>query len=587
MQDRYTRMRVLSELIRAVPDPSKRNMMRRAIAAGVIVSATCLGFEGLGNAEANGETRALTIQHMHTHETATITYKSGGQFTRDGLDKLNWILRDWRRDEPIAMDPRLFDVVWEATRATGNSGPIHVVSGYRSPTTNAMLRQRSNLVAKNSQHMMGKAMDFYLGDVTMDKVRDVGMRMQRGGVGYYPTSYMPFVHLDVGSVRHWPRMSHDQLARLFPDGKTVHVGTDGKQFPRYAEAYAEVIAAGGSVGGYSGDGEETAIADSSSGSGKGFFAWLFGVSDEDTAASKNRRNTTTARRGTASDTPSRPSDSNDTSPIAALQQYEAAQAAATNVPSRYRGQSIASNSPEDRSESVSAPRPAPVEKVAPIPAVAQAELRPVTQPLDRSPNALAVSTGPQLVWQNGPTPLPPQARGNATPIVVATTFSSLAGYKRVDVPLPPQGRNGVSVNVAVANNAQTVVKPDPVVTGTIRGPNGLPAVITGIKSSYDGPALAYIDNGAGRAASAPMPQQRPPEFGKAPQTPAGKQVATKQPEPKAKQAQQPEQKTAAKTAQHSPGSVGGPKDDPQTTASLSSGFKPAATQTAPAGFSIR
>ena len=176
-------MRVLSELIRAVPDTSKRNVMRQVIAAGVMLSATCLGFEGLGNAEANGETRALTIQHMHTHETATITYKSGGQFTRDGLDKLNWMLRDWRRDEPIAMDPRLFDVVWEATRATGNSGPIHVVSGYRSPTTNAMLRQRSNLVAKNSQHMLGKAMDFYLTDVTMDKVRDVGMRMQRGGVG--------------------------------------------------------------------------------------------------------------------------------------------------------------------------------------------------------------------------------------------------------------------------------------------------------------------------------------------------------------------------------------------------------------------
>lgn len=296
-------MRVLSERNRAVPDTSKRNMVRQVFAASVMLSATCLGIEGLGNAEANGETRALTIQHMHTHETATITYKSGGQFTRDGLDKLNWMLRDWRRDEPIAMDPRLFDVVWEATRATGSSGPIHVVSGYRSSTTNAMLRQRSNLVAKNSQHMLGKAMDFYLTDVTMDKVRDVGMRMQRGGVGYYPSSYTPFVHLDVGSVRHWPRMSHDQLARLFPDGKTVHVGTDGKQFPRYAEAYNEVIAAGGSVGGYSGDGEETAIADSSSGSGKGFFAWLFGVSDEDNGSTKNRRNTTTARRGSGSDAP--------------------------------------------------------------------------------------------------------------------------------------------------------------------------------------------------------------------------------------------------------------------------------------------
>lgn len=574
-------MRVLSERNRAVPDTSKRNMVRQVFAAGVMLSATCLGIEGLGNAEANGETRALTIQHMHTHETATITYKSGGQFTRDGLDKLNWMLRDWRRDEPIAMDPRLFDVVWEATRATGSSGPIHVVSGYRSSTTNAMLRQRSNLVAKNSQHMLGKAMDFYLTDVTMDKVRDVGMRMQRGGVGYYPSSYTPFVHLDVGSVRHWPRMSHDQLARLFPDGKTVHVGTDGKQFPRYAEAYNEVIAAGGSVGGYSGDGEETAIADSSSGSGKGFFAWLFGVSDEDNGSTKNRRNTTTARRGTGSDTPVRQADYNDTSPIAVLQQYEASQSAAATVPSRYRGQSIASNSVEDRGVSATAQRPAPVEKVPPIPAVAQAELRPVTQPLDRSPNALAVSSGPQLVWQNGPTPLPPQGRGNATPIVVATSFSSLAGYKRVDVPLPPQGRNSVSINLASATNAPA--KSEPVATATVRGPNGLPAVITGNKAAYEGPALAYVDNGAGRTALAPMPQTRPPEFGKAPQ----KQVASKQPETKAKDTPNAGQKTAAKITAHGPASVGGAKDDPQTTATLSSGFKPVAAQPAPSGFTVR
>ncbi len=585
-------MRVFSERIQAVPDTRKRIALRHAVAVGVMLSATCLGFEGLGNAEANGETRALTIQHMHTHETATITFKSGGQFSRDGLDKLNWMLRDWRRDEPIAMDPRLFDVVWEATRATGASGPIHVVSGYRSPTTNAMLRQRSNLVAKNSQHMLGKAMDFYLTDVTMDKVRDVGMRMQRGGVGYYPTSYTPFVHLDVGSVRHWPRMSHDQLARLFPDGKTVHVGTDGKQFPRYAEAYAEVIAAGGSVGGYSGDGEETAVADASSGSGKGFFAWLFGVSDEDTSTSKNRRNTTTARRGTASDAPVRQADYNDTSPIAALQQYEAAQTAAATVPSRYRGQSIASNSVEDRGESVAVQRPAPVEKVAPIPAVAQAELRPVTQPLDRSPTALAVSTGPQLVWQNGPTPLPPQARGNATPIVVATNFSSLAGYKRADVPLPPEGRKSVSVNMAMAGTAPVAAKSEPVMTGSVRGPNGLPSVITGNKPAYDGPALAYMDNGAGRSAWAPMPQARPPEFGKAPQGQAakqatGKQVATKQPDPKAKDTPHNEQKTAAKATGTGVASIGGPKDDPQTTATLSSGFKPTASLPAPSGFSVR
>ena len=136
----------------------------------------------------------------------------------------------------------------EAYRGAGASNQvINVVSAYRSPETNAMLRSRSRAVAKYSQHMLGKAMDTTMPGMPMSHIREVGMRMQRGGVGYYPTANTPFVHLDVGNVRHWPRMSHDQLARLFPDGKTVHIGTDGKQFPRYDEAYAEVIAAGGSV----------------------------------------------------------------------------------------------------------------------------------------------------------------------------------------------------------------------------------------------------------------------------------------------------------------------------------------------------
>ncbi|WP_155756361.1 DUF882 domain-containing protein, partial [Streptobacillus moniliformis] len=103
-----------------------------------------------------------------------------------------------------------------AYRSVGSQEPINVVSAYRSPGTNAMLRRRSRAVAEFSQHMLGKAMDFYLPDVSIDQIRAIGMRMQRGGVGWYPHAGSPFIHLDVGSVRSWPRMSHDQLARLFP-----------------------------------------------------------------------------------------------------------------------------------------------------------------------------------------------------------------------------------------------------------------------------------------------------------------------------------------------------------------------------------
>ena len=103
------------------------------------------------------------------------------------------------------MDPRLLDLVWEAYRASGATDYIQVVCGYRSPATNSMLRSRSKGVAEKSQHMLGKAMDFYIPGVPLKKLRDIGLKMQGGGVGYYPTSGSPFVHMDVGNVRHWPR----------------------------------------------------------------------------------------------------------------------------------------------------------------------------------------------------------------------------------------------------------------------------------------------------------------------------------------------------------------------------------------------
>ena len=94
-----------------------------------------------------------------------------------------------------------------------------------------MLRARSSGVAQHSNHIIGKAIDFEIPGVPLEKIREMGLRLQRGGVGFYPTSGSPFVHLDTGSIRHWPRMTHDQLAKLFPDGRTVHVPSDGKPLP--------------------------------------------------------------------------------------------------------------------------------------------------------------------------------------------------------------------------------------------------------------------------------------------------------------------------------------------------------------------
>ena len=126
------------------------------------------------------------------------------------------------------MDPHLIDLVWEVHRDVGAKSAIQIVCGYRAPVTNAMLRRRSSGVAQQSQHTVGKAIDFYIPDAKLDDLRAAGLRLQRGGVGFYPSSGSPFVHIDVGSVRHWPRMTHDQLARVFPDGRTVHVPSDGQ-----------------------------------------------------------------------------------------------------------------------------------------------------------------------------------------------------------------------------------------------------------------------------------------------------------------------------------------------------------------------
>ncbi len=206
--------------------------------------AAALGLASFSSVGAHAETRTLKLLFTHTGERAEITYKRNGQYVDSGLKQANKILRDFRRNEPTKMDPRLLDLVWEVYQQSGSKGYINVISGYRSPATNGMLRSRGRGVAKHSQHMLGKAMDFFLTDVKLSKLREIGLKMGVGGVGFYPTSGSPFVHLDTGNVRHWPKMSRQELARIFPDGKTLHVPSDGKPLPKYDQALAEYKAKG-------------------------------------------------------------------------------------------------------------------------------------------------------------------------------------------------------------------------------------------------------------------------------------------------------------------------------------------------------
>ncbi len=196
--------------------------------------------DALQNASAEGDTRTLSFHHLHTGEDITVTFKRNGRYDEAALKKLDWFMRDWRKEQEIHMDPHLFDLLWEAYRHVGATQPIDVVCGFRSPETNAMLRARSSGVAQFSQHTNGQAMDFFIPGVPLEKIREVGLQLQRGGVGFYPTSGSPFVHMDTGTIRHWPRMTHDQLAKVFPDGRTVHIPSDGQPLRGYALALADV-----------------------------------------------------------------------------------------------------------------------------------------------------------------------------------------------------------------------------------------------------------------------------------------------------------------------------------------------------------
>ncbi|MBI4275549.1 MAG: DUF882 domain-containing protein [Rhizobiales bacterium] len=222
--------KVLPSIVKA------RNGRRIGFAAALLL----LSCESLQTAAADGETRTISMHHLHTKEDITVTFKRNGRYDDEALKSLNRFLRDWRRDEQIVMDPQLIDLLWEVQHELRTKEPLQIVCGYRAPATNDMLRRRSGGVARFSQHMLGKAMDFYIPGADLEQLRDIGLRLQRGGVGYYPSSGSPFVHIDIGNVRHWPRLTREQLVRVFPDGRTVHVPTDGHPLAGYSLALADI-----------------------------------------------------------------------------------------------------------------------------------------------------------------------------------------------------------------------------------------------------------------------------------------------------------------------------------------------------------
>jgi uncharacterized protein YcbK (DUF882 family) len=221
----------------------RANWVLRGVSKGSIVKSVLFGVPGYELARVAGvcvtifimlttpssaEDRTISMYNIHTQETITVTFKRNGKYVLEGLQQLNHFMRDWRRNQETKMDPALIDIIWELHEELGSKVPVHLICGYRSPATNEMLRRTSGGQAKNSRHITGQAADLVFPDVPLKQLRYAGLAKERGGVGFYPTSGLPFVHVDTGNVRHWPGISRTELALVFPNGHSRHVPDDGR-----------------------------------------------------------------------------------------------------------------------------------------------------------------------------------------------------------------------------------------------------------------------------------------------------------------------------------------------------------------------
>lgn len=176
---------------------------RRVLAFGLGAAALAMAspLKGALAALPQAGVRTLGLVSTHTNENINATYWRNGVYDKGALKDINYLLRDFRTGDVAAIDPGLLDLLVELHRRAGSRKPFHVISGYRSPKTNAMLASASGGVAKRSLHMDGKAIDIRLHDVALGDLRQTALGMKAGGVGYYQKS--DFVHVDTGRVRQW------------------------------------------------------------------------------------------------------------------------------------------------------------------------------------------------------------------------------------------------------------------------------------------------------------------------------------------------------------------------------------------------
>lgn len=145
--------------------------------------------------------RRVSFQNTHTGESFSGIYRVGDKYLPEAFQQINVVMRDFRTNQVYPMDPRVIDIIYMVQRMSGQNRPYDIISGYRSPRTNNMLRNTSSGVAKKSLHMEGKAIDLRIDGFSTRRIRDLAKSLKAGGVGYYSKS--DFVHVDCGDVRSW------------------------------------------------------------------------------------------------------------------------------------------------------------------------------------------------------------------------------------------------------------------------------------------------------------------------------------------------------------------------------------------------
>lgn len=194
---------------------SRRNFLKK-LAYGSVLALTGCGVETAavrhtgvhGFAEQTRGTdihrpefKLLSFEHTHTGEKLKLTYFERGKYIKGALREINYLLRDFRTDDIHPIDTSLLDQLFDLKQNLSLNKPFHIISGYRSPFTNAQLRKHSHGVAERSYHMQGRAIDIRVEGLSSKTIRNAALAMAQGGVGYYPRSN--FVHLDSGRFRTW------------------------------------------------------------------------------------------------------------------------------------------------------------------------------------------------------------------------------------------------------------------------------------------------------------------------------------------------------------------------------------------------